>query len=288
MTVDPDTFEQRRQKLLNAVVAALEGAFPPGTPARVGEARAIWDVLADELRVNDIRHALRALARAPGGELSPTAAGNVAMCSAESSALMAVNFLAPFAARAGLLGHPAGSLEFERELRVSGVRSPVGPTLDAVHESTAGTLAFEAKTAEPWRSPPAVAISTQYDGPAGRASAKTLQTLLALRSGALRYQCLDAAQLLKHLLGIHSALSAGSLPAPASLVVLYWRPFEPGGHAELFDLLDAETADFAARLDDQPVAIIGLSTSQLLDEWSQPAAPSGFPSTPRRCGPATA
>jgi hypothetical protein len=273
MTVDPRTFEQRRKQLLAAIVEALEGALPPDTPARTGAYRGVWDALADHLRVDDVRPALRSLARGPGGELTPTAAGNVSMCSAESSALIAVNFLAPFAARAGLLGRPAGSLQFERELRVSGVRARVGPTLDAVHESAAGTLAFEAKTAEPWRAPPPVAISPQYDEPARRVSAKTLATLLALRDGAVRYRCLDAAQLVKHLLGAHSALSAGALRGPASLLVLFWRPSEPGGYADLFDLLNAEVEDFAGRLDDQPIRIIALSTSRLLDDWSAPSSP---------------
>lgn len=107
--------EIRRRQPLEAVVDALERALPASAPPRVGAGRAIWDVLADHLRVEDVRDALNSLARAPGGELTPTAAGNVAMCSAESSALMAVNFLAPFGRREGLFGRPAGSLAFERQ-----------------------------------------------------------------------------------------------------------------------------------------------------------------------------
>ena len=248
MPSDAERFEQRRRELLTVIVDALEGALPSAIRMRTGAGRAIWDVIADHLRVGDVREPLRSLARGPGGELTPTPAGNVATCSAESSALMAVNFLAPFATRDGLLGRPAGSLGFERELRVAVVRSPVGPTLDALRESPAGTLAFETKTAEPWRGLPTVAISSQYDQPAARASAKTLQTLLALRDRTLVYRCLDAAQLLKHLLGIHSALSVGALPRPATLVVLHWRPSEAGDRADLFALRDSEIEDFAVRV----------------------------------------
>ena len=110
-------FDDDREGLLLATVSGLEGALPAGTPARVGSGRAVWDVLCEHLRVGEVQSAL-AVARGPGGELTPSAAGNVPFCSAESSALMAVNFLAPFSARGGLLGLGPGSLVFERELRV--------------------------------------------------------------------------------------------------------------------------------------------------------------------------
>lgn len=156
---EDQVFEDARQALLLATVAGLEGALPVGTPARVGSGRAVWDVLCEHLQVGDLRPALGAIARGPGGELMPSAAGNVPFCSAESSALMAVNFLAPFSARGGLLGLGPGSLVFERELRVQRVRSPVGPTLDAVLQAETGAVAVEVKTAEPWRKPPGLAIS---------------------------------------------------------------------------------------------------------------------------------
>lgn len=156
--LDDGMFDDDREALLLATVSGLEGALPVGTPARVGSGRAVWDVLCEHFRVGDVQSALGAIARGPGGELTSSAAGNVPLCSAESSALMAVNFLAPFSARGGLLGLGPGSLVFERELRVRGARSPVGPTLDAVMQAEEGALVVEAKTAEPWRKPPGRAI----------------------------------------------------------------------------------------------------------------------------------
>lgn len=187
-----NAFETARAAILRALVAGLEASLPIGTPPRSESGRTIWDALADHLTVADVRPALRAIVAGPGGELTPTRAGNVAMCSAESSALKAVNLLAGFAARSGLLGRPASALSFECELRVTGVRSRVGPTLDAVHTSAHGTVAIEAKMAEPWRRAPKVSLSTQYDEPARQGSPGTLQTLTALRDGVVRYRCLDA------------------------------------------------------------------------------------------------
>jgi hypothetical protein len=58
-----------------------------------------------------------------------------------------------------------------------------------------------------------------------------------------------------------------------SLVVLYWRPSTPGRYWWLFDLLEEEIADFASRVDDQRVAVKGLGTSRLLDDWSAAGSP---------------
>ena len=261
-------FDDDREALLLATVSGLEGALPVGTPARVGSGRAVWDVLCEHLRVGDVQSALRAIARGPGGELTPSAAGNVPLCSAESSALMAVNFLAPFSARRGLLGLGPGSLVFERELRVRGVRSPVGPTLDAVMQAEEGALVVEAKTAEPWRKPPNRAISSQYDAVAESVSAGVIDSLRAVRENRTGYLCLDAAQLLKHLLGIHSTIRDGGLSGPVRLVVLYWRPTSAGDYEGMFNRFESELDDFADRVRDQLVPVSGTNTRDLLAQWS--------------------
>ena len=274
MSAELQDLKQRRSALLGAAVSALEAALPAGAPARRGAGRMVWEVLADHLRVSDVRGALRAIASAPGGELAPTTAGNVSMCSAESSALMVVNFLAPFVSRGELFGLSDGTLAFEREFRVQGVRARFGPTLDAVYESAAGSVAIEAKTAEPWRGEPKVEISTQYDVPAARVSPSTLETLTGLRDRAIVYECLDAAQLIKHLLGLNDAIRLGRLREPGRLVLMYWRPTVTGEHGDLFDHLAAELADFSSRLTDQPVSVSGIATNDLLAQWYSDTSPA--------------
>jgi hypothetical protein len=107
-------FEAARAALPSAAITSLEGALPEGTPARRGAGRAPWDVLLPALSVSEVQPAVRAVSRGAGGELSATSAGNIAFCSAESSALMAVNFLAPFISYEGLFGLPTGTMSFER------------------------------------------------------------------------------------------------------------------------------------------------------------------------------
>lgn len=267
-------FEAGRAALLAAAIAALEGALPEGTPARRGAGRAPWDVLLPALSVGEVQPALRAISRGAGGELSATNAGNIAFCSAESSALMAVNFLAPFISREGLFGLPTGALTFEREFRVDGVRAPTGPTLDAVLQTPVGTVAVEAKTCEPCRGAPKRSISVQYDAPGAALSSRMTSTVRAVRDGTTDYRCLDAAQLLKHLLGLNHGIRADRVGSPVELVVLYWRPSRAGTHSALFDRFEDELADFAERISDQPVAVRGVATRSLLAEWL--GGPSGW------------
>jgi hypothetical protein len=111
-------------------------------------------------------------------------------------------------------------------------------------------------------------MSRQYDASAARVSPKTRAMLDAVRAGALGYRYLDCAQLVKHLLGIHSALELGALSAPVTLVLLYWRPSQAGCFTDLFAQLEDEVADLAACLDDQPVTMTAISTSSLLDVWT--------------------
>lgn len=134
-------------------------------------------------------------------------------------------------------------------------------------DTAAGSVAIEAKVCEPWRSPPKRSISLQYDKPAAALSPGTYATVEAVRDGSARYHCLDAAQLLKDLLGINDALGAKRLGAPAQLVLLYWRPSDPGAYADMFDLLETELADFGRRVKDQRIAVRGVSTRDLLADW---------------------
>jgi hypothetical protein len=95
-----------------------------------------------------------------------------------------------------------------------------------------------------------------------------IEALRAVRENRAGYLCLDAAQLLKHLLGIHSAIRDGGLRGPVRLVVLYWRPTRAGDYEAMFNRFESELDDFADRVRDQLVPVSGTNTRDLLALWS--------------------
>jgi hypothetical protein len=253
---------------VRVVQRTLEAGLQEETPSWQSGERDARDMLCGGLTVADARSALRAIATGAGNELTSDEHGCTPFCVPWSSALMAVNFLAPFGSRAGLLGMRCGGLTFERELRVRGVVSRVGPTLDAVLDSAEATLAIEAKLAEPWRGVPGNEISRQYDAPAAHLSHGTRSVVEAIREQRLGYQHVDAPQLVKHLLGIHSAIERGELGSRTTLILLYWRPSGTGAYGAAFAHIEREFADFAERLADQPIALRAVGTDTLLAEWA--------------------
>jgi len=64
-----------------------------------------------------------------------------------------------------------------------------------------------------------------------------------------------------------------TVTGPAKLCLLFWRPADAGPYADMFDLLEAEFDDLAARLDDQDVDLVRRGTTDLLDDWSDCSEP---------------
>ena len=115
--------------------------------------------------------------------------------------------------------------------------------------------------------PAAERSPTNTTRPRTGVSSSLPEVIDAIRTERLSYQCIDAPHLIKHLLGIHTGLNAGSLHRPAKLILVYWRPGNPGRFGDLFDLLEAEFADFASRLQDQCVQSECCSTASLIQEY---------------------
>ena len=120
-----------------------------------------------------------------------------------------------------------------------------------------------------------VSFSPQYDAVGERISSGTLEAMDALRSRRVTYQVLDAAQLLKHLYGIHSAIDSGKLPAKTELLLLYWEPGSTASRGKkLFDRLDAEFRDLRARLSDQTVPLRSISYRTIWRRWARDDNPA--------------
>ena len=196
---------------------------------------------------------LAALAAAGGKEVE---SGKFA--SPESSAALACNAFGWFIERPkdipplpGLadVDWPAIGVAVERCLRFPW-RGGRHPWLDAVIETPRNLIGIESKRFEPFRDKKSVTLSNAYDRPVwGKNMGPFEQVRDDLRSGALRYRHLDAAQLVKHGFGlITQGRACGKAP------VLYYLYAEPSQRARrsippsAHHLHRAEAADFAARV----------------------------------------
>ncbi|MEX0406031.1 hypothetical protein ABGN05_10185 [Aquibium sp. LZ166] len=217
----------------------------------------------------DAASLLARLKAAPGNEID---SGKFA--SPESSAALAVNFFGWFCLRGdtfpGFPGLPALDrpvrVDVERCLRFpwSGGRHP---WLDAVIETPKLLIGVESKRYEPFRTKAVPTLSEAYrrrvwgDRMAGFEAVRD-----GLMDGSMRFDRLDAAQLVKHALGLRTqAAKSGKLP---TLVYLHAEPTHwPDGRAISSELHAAhrnEIADFAQRVDGDEVSFVSVSYASLL------------------------
>jgi hypothetical protein len=204
------------------------------------------------------------------------------LTSAVSSALIAVNAFGAFIGRRHsdeLLKLTLSSPRFERKYPVSGVRTwpERVPNLDVVQVDGDRAVAIESKLAEPWRGKPRFRLSSQYDEPAECFSAALREEMNAVR--AAHYELFDAAQAVKHLLGLHSAVkrdpakSGPRLPKQTTLVLLHWEP-EHATDEPLIGALHDEAEAFRDRIAGGPIAVQLLSYPRLWRTWQAEGQPS--------------
>jgi hypothetical protein len=221
------------------------------------------------------RYVLARLTAAAGEELQ---SGKFA--SPDSSAALAVNTFGWFHERphllpafAGLLSdYPARTVDVEACVRFpwSGGRHP---WLDALVTTPSAFVGVESKRYEPFRDKKSVDLSDAYDRPVwGEAMGPFEQVRDALRAGLIKYERLDAAQLVKHAFGLTTqARRAGLRPI---LVYLFAEPTMLAGRPLRDDVKAQhrqEITDFTARVAGADVAFHASSYREWLGSWAEPA-----------------
>ena len=221
-------------------------------------------------------HILDRLAQAGGNEI-----GSGKLLSPDSSAALAANALGWFIGRphdlppfpgAETTG-PAESVEIEYCARFPWTRGK-HPWLDAAVITATHLVGIESKRFEPFRHAKAAEFSPAYDRPVwGPRMERHGQVRDALRSGALRFRHLDAAQLVKHAYGlVTEARRLGRAPMLVYLfaepATLRGQPIPPADHARH----RAEIADFAALAAGDEVLFASSSYRDWLAGASGPAA----------------
>ncbi len=218
-----------------------------------------------------------AYAAAPGNEIDSGKFTNP-----ESSAALAANAFGWFLERPehlpplplDLPGHwSATGVALEQELRFpwSGGRHP---WLDAVVTTPNLLLGIESKRYEPFRGHGAPSLSAAYDRPVwGDRMARFTTLRDVLRSGDTTFGHLDAAQLVKHALGLRTAVHRpgpwhGKQPV---MVYLYAEPAAwPDGRPVKPEAITAHRAEidrFLCAVNGDEVTVRALSYAALLQVW---------------------
>jgi hypothetical protein len=169
------------------------------------------------------------------------------------------------------LDWPAVSVEVERQMRFSW-RGGRHPWLDAAVETSRHLVGIESKRFEPFRDTKCVSLSEAYDRPVwGEGMKAWCQMRDDLRSGAIRFRFLDAAQLVKHAFGI--VTEARRLSKKPVLLYLFAEPAKRGlVPISAEDLLAhrREIAAFAGAVSGSAVRFASNSYGEWLARW--PAA----------------
>lgn len=217
-------------------------------------------------------HILERLEAAGGNEV---ASGKLAH--PESSAALAVNTFGWFIERSALLPSLPGcehagtaervEVEYCARFPWSGGRHP---WLDAAVFTSTHLIGVESKRHEPFRDTKAVSLSSTYDRPVwGENMGRYCAVRDALRSGELKFEHLDAAQLVKHAFGlVTEGRRLGKLPV---LFYLFAEPTERAGQTNsIRDLARhrAEIAAFTAAVAGDEVAVASASYLEWLGTWS--------------------
>ncbi|MCV2870365.1 hypothetical protein OEW28_17255 [Defluviimonas sp. WL0002] len=207
--------------------------------------------------------------------------------SPESSSALAANTFGWFLERpkalprlpVSLIASPVKEVRLEAEMRFPWAGGK-HPWLDAVLVTDDLLIGIESKRYEPFRGgKKGLGFTDAYDRPVwGDSMARYCAVRDELKSGALCYEALDAAQLVKHAYGLRSAVHRENGPWHGLRPVLFYLYAEPvswpGGRpvdalkkAKHRSMID----NFAGRVAGDEVAFIALDYASLVASWAQAA-----------------
>jgi len=202
-------------------------------------------------------------------------------CAPHSSSALAVNTFGPFRHQTAYLrlkGHTGfTNARFEYPCD-NGLRTQYLPHFDFFADSPDGVIAVESKFLEPLGNHK-VEFKPLYDGPFRGSGGRAIEVeepwravFEALKSGALRYKHLDAAQLVKHYLGLIHNFGE----RPRALLYLFWEPDDLSRTPE-FAKHRNEAEDFAKRVEDCDTCFTLASYAELWHDWGTTSTWPGMP-----------
>jgi hypothetical protein len=257
----PQTAGRIRRRALRA----LRRAFVQGKPRAVidhqGYVDPLWDNLLDGVHPELFEEELR---RGDGNELIGK------FGAVHSSAALAVNTFARWKPEpanlplAGVTGFSRLGLEVQCTV-VAGSRKA---NLDAVAEGPDAVVGVESKLLEPLSGKNAE-FAERYDTLIARhRDSPWLQLVELLRASPKHFAYLDAAQLVKHSIGLRQRFPSG----PISLLYLFWEPTNARS-LEAYDRHRQEVEELQSRVAGDRVRLVAQSHLELWDDWSAQGTP---------------
>lgn len=280
--MNKDDLRVRAQEL---ATASLRRTAPTAPRRETHPAHLVnwWDNLIDGVTRDDCESDLD---RGAGSETRDRqhksgAVSPAKFCAPYSSSALAVNTFGPFRHAPeflrldGRLG--VTKVEFEYPC-ANGLRTRHRPHFDLYAESPAGVIAVESKFLELLGSHD-VDFKAQYDRPFGGADGHAIVAedpwrlvYQELKSGALIYQHLDAAQLVKHYLGLVHCFR----DTPRTLLYLFWEP-DNWDQVNEFSVHRTEVQQFADLVNRCSTRFEFLSYRELWRDWELHSTWPGMP-----------
>ena len=189
------------------------------------------------------------------------------MRAVHSSSALAVNSFSPFKRRVEELRVLDDETEFT-ELRFE-AKCPTGlqgtaPHLDLVLTNENSVLGVESKLTEPL-APKQAKFTESYDALAERRGGTNwFAHLRFLRENPAHYKWVDAAQLIKHALGLMNCFEEKE----RTLVYLYWRPLN-WEEIDAYRGLNEEIQNLQAAVADKECGFAYLSYNELWQRWER-------------------
>lgn len=216
------------------------------------------------------------LSQGDGNELFDGDKGPAKFCAAFSSSALAVNTFAPFRhhpERLSLLGfHGFTTAQFEYKLP-TGLKGN-SPNLDLVVRGDSTTICVESKFLEPLTPKEAKFADSYSTAMATLAESSWVGVFEHLKIDPKYYRHLDAAQLVKHYLGMRNTL--GGSPEKLVLLYLYWEPVN-AQEIEEFSRHRDEVLDFTSRVSASDIQFTSISYPKLWESWGKSSDWDGMP-----------
>ena len=187
-------------------------------------------------------------------------------CAVHSSSALAANAFGPFRFHPGrlTLAGLGGFTEtrFEKKLPTGLQGNP--PNLDFFASGPEGTVAVESKFTEVLSTKTAEFRASYGEAIERLAEPAWRDVYKSLVGDPSRFTSLDAAQLVKHYLGMRHSLVEYS--RPQAFVYVYWEPTNAVGE---FSTHRVELEEFSAEVAGSDIRFLGLSYADLWGEWEE-------------------